>query len=83
MAGCRIFQIVLTPRHERILFAYEIVTPQNPDVHALPEFSFSFFNPDDEKYHTLTQPPLQLVVRSAGATPVPMIAANKNSANEN
>jgi hypothetical protein len=61
----------------------EIVTPQNTDVHALPEFSFSFFNPDDEKYHTLTQPPLQLVVRSAGATPMPTIAANKNSANEN
>jgi hypothetical protein len=61
----------------------EIVTPQNTDVHALPEFSFSFFNPTDGKYHTLTQPPEQLIVRAGGATPLPTIAANKNSAQEN
>jgi BatD DUF11 like domain len=61
----------------------EIVTPENTDVHALPEFSFSFFNPDDGQYHTLTQPAVPLTVRPAGATPLPTIAANKNSAPEN
>lgn len=61
----------------------EIVTPQSTDVHELPEISFSFFNPDDGKYHTLTQPPTALAVRSAGATPLPTLAANKNSAPEN
>lgn len=61
----------------------EIVTPQNPDIHALPQISFSFFNPDDGKYHTLTQPPEQLIVRAGGATPQPTIAANKNSTQEN
>lgn len=60
----------------------EIVTPENTDVHALPEFSFSFFNPDDGKYHTLTQPPEQLIVRAGGATPLPTIAATKNSGEE-
>jgi hypothetical protein len=61
----------------------QIVSPQNSDVRELPEFSFSFFNPDDGNYHTLTQPALPLVVHSAGATPMPTIAANKNSAPEN
>ncbi|HEX3856325.1 MAG TPA: BatD family protein, partial [Verrucomicrobiae bacterium] len=61
----------------------EIVTPQNADVREWPQFSFSFFNPDDGKYHTLTQPAVPLIVKAAGATPMPTIAANKNSANEN
>ena len=61
----------------------EIVTPQNTDVRALPPFSFSFFNPDDGKYHTLTQPSVPLVVHSGGTTVMPVIAANKNSAPEN
>jgi len=61
----------------------EVVTPQNPDVYALPEFSFSFFNPDDGNYHTLMQPAVPLAVHSAGATVMPTIAALKNSAPEN
>jgi hypothetical protein len=61
----------------------EVVTPQNPDVHALPEFSFSFFNPDDGNYHTLMQPAVPLAVHSAGATVMPTIAALKNSTPEN
>lgn len=60
----------------------EIVTPENTDIHALPEFSFSFFNPDDGKYHTLTQPPEQLIVRAGGTTPLPTIAATKNPGEE-
>jgi hypothetical protein len=61
----------------------QIVSPQNSDVHELPPFSFSFFNPDDGKYHTLTQPATPLFIRSAGATALPTIAGNKNSNNEN
>jgi hypothetical protein len=61
----------------------EIVTPQNTDVHELPQLSFSFFNPDDGRYHALTQPAVPLVVRSAGVTPMPTFALNKNSAAEN
>ncbi|HXI73562.1 MAG TPA: BatD family protein [Verrucomicrobiae bacterium] len=57
----------------------QIVTPLNSDVHELPPFTFSFFNPDDGTYHTLTQPATPLVVHSAGATPLPIIAGNKNS----
>jgi len=61
----------------------QIVSPQNSDVHELPPLTFSFFNPDDGQYHTLTQPAVPLVVKAAGASPMPVIVANKNSAPEN
>lgn len=57
----------------------QIVSPLNADVHELPSFSFSFFNPDDGAYHTLTQPALPLLVHSAGATALPTIAGNRSS----
>jgi len=55
----------------------EIVTPQNANIHELPPISFSFFNPDDGNYHTLTQPATPLFVTSVGATPVPTVAGTK------
>ena len=55
----------------------QIVTPQNTDVHELPAFSFSFFDPGAKTYRTLTQPPVQLAVHSGGTTPAPVIAATK------
>ena len=61
----------------------QIISPQNSDVHELPALTFSFFNPDDGQYHTLTQPAVPLVVKAAGATPMPALAANKTSAPEN
>jgi hypothetical protein len=61
----------------------QIVSPQNSDVRELPPFAFSFFNPDDGKYYTRTQLATPLVVRSAGSTPLPTIAGNKNSNAEN
>jgi hypothetical protein len=61
----------------------QIISPQNSDVHELPALAFSFFNPDDGQYHTLTQPAVPLAVKSAGATPLPALAAAKNTAPEN
>jgi hypothetical protein len=61
----------------------EIVSPQNSDVHELPPLSFSFFNPDDGQYHTLTEPAVPLVVKAAGASPMPTLATTQNSAPEN
>ena len=61
----------------------QIVSPLNSDVHELPPLNFSFFNPADGQYHTLTQPATPLTVRAAGATPLPVVVANKNSAPEN
>jgi hypothetical protein len=61
----------------------QIISPQNADVHELPALTFSFFNPDDGQYHTLTQGAVPLVVKAAGTSPMPVIAANKNSPPEN
>ena len=61
----------------------EIVTPQSANVHELPAFSFSYFNPDDGAYHVLTQPATPLVVTSVGATPLPTIASTKSASPEN
>ena len=61
----------------------QIISPQNSDVHELPALSFSFFNPADGQYHTLTQAAVPLVVKAAGASPMPTLAANNNSAPEN
>jgi len=61
----------------------QIISPQNSDVHQLPPLSFSFFNPEDGQYHTLTQSAVPLVVKAAGASPMPAMAANKNSGPEN
>lgn len=55
----------------------QIISPLNNDVHELPALTFSYFNPEDGKYHTLTQPAMALTVKAAGATPLPQIAANK------
>ncbi len=60
----------------------QIVTPQNTDVHELPAFSFSFFDPGAKTYRTLTQPPVQLAVHSGGTTPAPMIAAAKSTGSQ-
>ena len=61
----------------------QIISPQNSDVHEVPPLTFSFFNPDDGQYHTLTEPPVALTVKAAGTSPMPMLAANKNPAPEN
>jgi hypothetical protein len=57
----------------------QIVTPENPDVHELPAFSFSYFDPDAGSYRTLMEPSVQLVVHSGGSTPAPVTAATKSA----
>jgi hypothetical protein len=61
----------------------QIVAPQNTDVHELPVFSFSYFDPDTGSYRTLTEPAVALAVRSAGATPVPTVAASPTANPQN
>jgi hypothetical protein len=61
----------------------QIISPQNADVHELPALTFSFFNPDDGQYHTLTQAAVPLTVKAAGRHPMPTMAGNKNSTPEN
>ncbi|MEI8291977.1 MAG: BatD family protein [Verrucomicrobiota bacterium] len=60
----------------------QIISPLNNDVRELPALSFSYFNPEDGQYHTLTQPAVPLAVQAAGATPMPQMAATKSSNEE-
>jgi hypothetical protein len=60
----------------------QIISPQNSDIHELPPLAFSYFNPNDGQYHKLASLPVPLIVKAAGATPLPQIAATKNSAEE-
>lgn len=53
----------------------QIVQPENPDLKALPDFSFSFFDPEQKAYRTLTQPAIPLRVRPGGSTPTPTVLA--------
>ena len=59
----------------------EIVTPQNSDIKALPPISFSFFNPEEKKYHTLNYGATPLIVRAAtpGAMPAATAAHPENA----
>jgi oxygen tolerance protein BatD len=59
----------------------EIVTPQNSDVRALPPISFSFFDPEQKKYRTLTQPAMPLVVKAANPGSMPAVASTTQSEN--
>ncbi len=60
----------------------QIISPLNNDVRELPALSFTYFNPEDGRYHTLTQPAVPLAVHAAGVTPLPQMAATKPSNEE-
>ena len=61
----------------------EIVSPLSTDVHEVPPLMFSYFDPEDGRYHTLTNAAVPLTVKAAGATPMPAVAAARNPAPEN
>jgi hypothetical protein len=60
----------------------QIVTPQNPEVRSLPAFAFSYFDPEQKAYQTVSQPAVAITVHPAGAAPVPSLAAGKPAAAE-
>ena len=66
-----------------------VAAPQNADVREWPELalicdgSSSYFDPESGSYHTLAASAVPLVVKAAGAVPMPMLAATKNPAPEN
>jgi hypothetical protein len=60
----------------------QVVVPQSADIKALPAVSFSFFDPDQKHYRTLTQPAVPLVVRPGGSAPAPTIVAANRSAQD-
>jgi len=61
----------------------QIVTPQNPELKALPSVVFSFFDPEQKAYRTLSQPAVPLLVRPGGSTPTPTILNANRGAHDN
>jgi len=55
-----------------------VVVPQTQDIRALPQLSFSYFDPETKTYRTLTQPPIALDVKPGLASSAPVMAAVKN-----
>ena len=61
MTGAKIFKLT--------------AVPMSMDVHELPPFTFSFFDPSQKRYQTLVQPATPLIVRpSAASLPPPSLA---------
>jgi len=60
----------------------QVIVPQSADIKELPPLSFSFFDPDQKAYRTLTQPPVKLIVRPATSVVAPTVVATGRSAQD-
>jgi hypothetical protein len=56
----------------------QVVVPQSPETQTLPAFQWSFFDPDERAYRTLTGAaiPLQLSSVAVSSAPPPMLGTN-------
>ena len=61
----------------------QVIVPQSAEIKELPPVSFSFFDPDQKRYRTLTQPAVALVVRPSGSASAPTIVAAARGGQEN
>jgi hypothetical protein len=60
----------------------QVVVPQSTEIKALPPFSFSYFDPTQKQYRTLTQPSIALVVRPGGSAPLPTVVSAARTAQD-
>ena len=61
----------------------QVVVPQNADIKALPEFSFSYFDSERKSYQTLASSAIALAVHPAGAAAIPVVAAANGASRDN
>lgn len=61
----------------------QVVVPQSVDIKVLPPVLFSFFDPDQKSYRTLTQPAIPLIVRPGGSAPAPTVVVSNRSTPDN
>lgn len=60
----------------------QVIIPEKVSITAVPPITFSFFDPEAKTYRTVTHPATPLVVRPAGALPLPSVAAGTRTAEE-
>jgi len=53
----------------------QVIVPQNAEIKQLPPITFTFFDPEQAAYRTLTQPPLGLLIRPSAASPPPTLSS--------
>ncbi len=53
----------------------QVVVPQSTTIKAIPELAFSFFDPEQKVYRTLTRAPIPIIVRPGGVAVATLPAA--------
>jgi hypothetical protein len=61
----------------------QVIVPQNADLKQIPPVTFSFFDPEQKSYRTLTQPGTDLIVRPSASAPGPTVTAPVRGTQEN
>ena len=56
-----------------------VVVPQTAEVKQLPPLTFTFFDPEQKTYRTLTQPAVALKVRPGAASALPALATKQEN----
>ncbi|MCX6894895.1 MAG: BatD family protein, partial [Verrucomicrobia bacterium] len=56
-----------------------VVVPQSAEVKQLPPLTFTFFDPEQKTYRTLTQPAVALKVRPGAVSAMPALAAKQDN----
>jgi hypothetical protein len=59
----------------------QVIIPQNHEMRSLPPLEFSFFDPAQKQYRTLTGPAFPLIVRNAAVAAAPPPVATNAAAN--
>lgn len=60
----------------------QVIVAEKPDLRKLPPLRFSFFDPEQGEYRTLTHPEVSLVVRPAPTAASPTVAAPAGDSQE-
>jgi hypothetical protein len=60
----------------------QVVIPQTADLKELPSVSFAYFDSDQKRYQTLTQPAIALIVRPGGSSAQPSVLTSARAPQE-
>jgi len=58
----------------------QVVIPENHEIKTLPAFQFSYFDPNQRRYNTLTKPAIPLNIRPSAASAVPVLNLTNTAA---
>ena len=61
----------------------QVVVPQSAEIKELPPVSFTFFDPAQKSYRTLTCPAVRLIVKPGGAVAAPTVLNANSMAQDN